>query len=296
MADQDTPQTSDSEMKPLTIRVPTTLRERFVTLAQNEGLNQTDMFERILGSYQAGGSQKAQAAPEPEPEKFDRERAELSHATATIREAAESLEALARKIKESEGAEGYKRSLREIAEEASAINTLLGGVKRLHEIIGSSHKLILEASEKASEPFQKIVLDQAGQAQKFADLYQQIATHTQALEKVASSSVQKAEKLANTLDHQVTTAATESAQKIYQKTHEYLSLRNTFLNVIMIGTLVALLGSMGAIYYAKKQGDAVVEMAQNYVHFYHNFRAATCDLRKGKKAAIESLMSDVECR
>jgi hypothetical protein len=296
MADSDIPQTSDSEMKPLTIRVPTPLRERFVTLAQNEGLNQTDMFERILGSYQAGGSQKTQPVPGPEPEKFDRERAELTHAAATIKEAAEGLESLARKIKESEGAEGYKRSLREIAEEASAINTLLSGVKRLHEIIGSSHKLILEASEKASEPFQKIILDQGEQAKKMAELYQQIATHTQALDKVANSTVQKAEKLANTLDHQVTAAVVESAQSIYRKTEEFLSTRNTFLNFIMIGTLVALLGSMGAIYYAKKQGDVAVEMAQNYVYFYQSFRAATCDLRKGKDAEIKRLMSDVECR
>lgn len=299
---------TEVELKPLGVRISTVTRERFANQAAAEGLGQTEMLEKIMAHYFDGPSEQppfstAEITPEEpafEAEKFDHERAELSHATATIKEAAQSLEALARKIKESEGAEGYKRSLKEVAEEAAAINTLLGGIKRLHEIIASSHKLIMEASENASEPFQKIILDQAEQAEKFAGIYKSVATSIQALDKASSEAVQKAQKISHTLDHQVTTALVESSQRIHEKTISYLDRRNGFLNFLMGGMIAAVVVAGGSLFYStlfvKKQADSTLSLAQSCVSFYGRFEAAACDFRKGRRAKIEELMTTADCK
>jgi hypothetical protein len=169
------------------------------------------------------------------------------------------------------------------------MNTLLGGVQRLHETLENSHKLILEASEKAVEPFQKIVLDQAQQAEKFAQNYNAIATNVQSLEKASASALHNAEKMANALDHQVTSAVIESTHRLYRKTEEYISNRNTFLNFIAIGTVVALFAALWSIWSAKRANEG-------YVDYFYGFRSSVCEYRRGQKEMLEAYLKSVECR
>ena len=294
---------TEPELKALGVRIISTTRDLFTSRAEAEGLNQTEMLDRMIihyienppGNASVTPSEESARAQEPSLEKI-----ELTKSIESIKSAAKDLESMALRIKDSDGAEGYKRSLKEVAEEASAINTLLSGIKKLHEIIVASHKLILDAASNASEPFAKIVLDQTQQAQKFSDLYKAMAININALNKSAIESVENAKKIASTLDHQVTNAVTKSAINIYEKTEKFLDVRNRFLNLFMGGTIAALVVSGGSLFYStmfvKEQADTTMNLAQSCVSFYSRFEAAACDFRKGKKAKIEELMTSAGCK
>ncbi len=292
---------TDIEMKPLGVRLPVTLIEQFSERAKSEGLTQTELLQKMMTPYLDESPTKAEEiGPQNPPEKFEQERAELSHATATIKEVSQDIEKLIKKVKDSESESGYKKSLKDVAEEAAAINTLLGGIKRLHEIIATTHKLILEAADSASEPFQKIILDQQEQAKKLAEIYKAADTQIKALSGVVSATLQKAEKISSTLDSQVTAAVRDSAVSIHRKTEEYLDRRNGFFNFIFIGTIVSLgvgiFSLFFSIFYVQKQTSSNIDMVQSYVTFHRSFESAVCDSKKGQSARLKSLYETVQCK
>lgn len=291
---------TEPEFKVLSIKVTSNLRDRFAQKADDEGISQIELLDKVLIQYLDRPAQSSPSTPPLLVANSDRKNKDLEDAISRIQLSAKDLENMALRIKASEGAEGYKRSLKEVAEEASAINTLLGGIKKLHEIIGASQKLILDAASSASEPFAKIVLDQTQQAQKFIDLYKTMALNISALDRSASEALEKAKKVSNTLDQEVTNAVSKSAINVFEKTEKFLDVRNRFLNVIMGGTIAALVVSGGTLFYStmfvKKQADTTMNLAQNCVNFYSRFEVAACDFRKGKKAKIEELMTSADCK
>lgn len=299
MAEMESGSATDSgELKTLSIRVGASTRDQFTTRASAEGVNQTEMFERMMARYGANGSAEDRANEDQDSgTEFDQERAELSHATASILVAAKELEGLAKKIKEAEGAEGYKRSLKEVAEEASAINTLLGGIKRLHEVIGTSHKTIVEAASNASEPFQKIVADQAQQAQNYDKLYREMATNISTLNKATTDAVQKADRIANTLDHSVTNAVVQSAHNVFEKTERYVGYRATFLNVLMVISALGLTTAGASLYYVGfvLRGQQA-EIQTSCLDVKNELVDASCQFKlKKNQKPITDLMNRVRC-
>lgn len=289
--------TESLEAKPFGVRINSEIKGRFAARALEETLGQQEMLEKILGAYLDDQKPDAFVPQTIEAEVTDA----LKEAIASFQSAAKDLEAETKRLKSPETVEGYKKGLKEIAEETSSITTLLGGINKLHEVIKSSHKMILEASTNASEPFQKIVLDQAHQAQKLHETQIKIGKNIEGLDKAASEAVAKAEALTYTLDQKVTQSVVQAAHNVFQKSERYLDDRNKFLMGLVIAAVFSTLAAAGSLYYSgfvvKSQVDESKNLSQWCGQFYDSFTSASCQFRtKNKADQINSLMKIPTCK
>ena len=287
------------EAKAFGVRIGPEIKSRFASRATQENLGQQEMLEKILTQYLNGP--ELMAAPSPVEVIEGENTAALKAAVESLQMAAKEIEAEAKRLKAPETMEGYKKGLKEIAEEAASITTLLASINKLHEVIKTSYKMILEASAKASEPFQKIVLDQAQQAQKLNDTYAKIGKNIDGLDKAASEAMTKAEALTHSLDHKVTNSVIQAAHNVFQKSERYLDDRNKLLMGLVIAVIFSTIAAAGSLYYSgfvvKSQVDESRSLSQWCGQFYDQFTAASCEFRtKNKTNQINSLMKTPTCK
>lgn len=289
--------TETQEAKAFGVRISPEIKNRFASRALEENLGQQELIEKIISQYLDPPEPLAAIAHEQDGERS----AEFKAALESLKTAAKEIEAEAKRLKSPETMEGYKKGLKEIAEEAASITTLLAAITKLHEIIKSSYKLILEASAKASEPFQKIVLDQTQQAQKLNEAYVRIGKNIEALDKTAVDAVSRAEAISNSLDHKVTNSVVQAAHNVFQKSERYLDDRNKFLMGLVIAVALSTAAAAGSLYYSgfvvKSQVDESRSLSQWCGQFYDQFTAASCQFRtKNKADQINSLMKIPSCK
>jgi archaellum component FlaC len=275
---------TDMEMKALGVRLSVLTIDRFAERAKKEGLSQTEMLEKIMAQY----------LDELPPKDLDSAPKEsgLDEAIERIHRAASDIEKAAMKVKESEGVEGYKKTIRDVADEVSSLSRLIGSVKTLHGVLSSAQKTIMDAAEGASEPFAKLVLDQAQQAEKFKASYEQMATNIQTLDALSKSAVKNAEKVANCLDSDVKGAVAEVTTRVFEKADGFLDKRNTFLQALMLVALLGTAGSFAAIWMVWK---VIPDQTISCRIVTDNLYEAACAFQARNSGPLTDLAKRVRC-
>lgn len=275
---------TDMEMKALGVRLSVLTIDRFAERAKKEGLSQTEMLEKIMAQY-------LDELPQKDLDSTPKESG-LDEAVERIHQAAKDIEKAALKVKESEGVEGYKKTIRDVADEVSSLSRLIGSVKTLHGVLSSAQKTIMDAAESASEPFEKLVLDQAQQAEKFKASYEQMATNIQTLDTLSKSAVKNAEKVANSLDSDVKNAVSEVTTRVFEKAEGFLDKRNTFLQALMLLAILGTAGSGVAIYLGKW---VIPKQVKSCELVFDEVIEAACLFQQNKVDPLVKLAKRVRC-